>query len=282
MSSIGFLTRDGEARVSGREHAKFTCLLLDLSWHAISTVFDVTETNGPCLLRRAFPLPSWVTERTGSSFAAMARLDMGGDSERHVRLPDTDTAATLLDVKLNTVVAAHSDPVALAVRLAAQCEVNAWIDGADRAWLADLIDAGRTTRYPPEVADSPHLTGNPLFADEPSINGHYDGWPGVVDFLRSGTSTVVLDSSFTDGFPDLSHAAWPGPPGARWRRLWRTTYTPTRQWDTSEAGLRRRTRQQCSLLQISPDNLHQRNYGIIYAPTWADVAAAWQRTPSPA
>ena len=284
MSSLGFLTRDqGEARVSGRETAKFSCLIRDLAWAAVVRSFDVHEVYGPSRLRQAVDLADWVIRSRGTEFARMAQLHVSASGAGgNVHLPGQRDTATILDVNLNTVLAGYADDaVALAVRLAAQCEVNAWIAGEDRAWLADLIDAGRTARYPPEVADSEYLSSHPLFADEPSVNGHYDGWKGVVDFLRAGDGTVVLDSSFTDGFPGIDHACWPAArPGKKFRRIW-AGYGPDQQWDTSERGLRRRTGTMCRLLRISPSNLHDARYGFIQAPTWADVAAAWRATPRP-
>lgn len=276
MSSIGFMDRDGEARVSGREHAKFGCMLRDLSWHAVARAFDVHELAGPSSLRHAVDLESWVTDATGTEFARWAKLHLSATgSGGYTHMPDARSVATMLDVNLNTVAAGYSAPVVLAARLVAQCEVNAWIAGEDRGWLADLIDTGRATPYPPEVADSDYLTGNPLFADEPSVNGRYDGWKGVVDFLRAGDSTVVLDYSVTDGFPDIRWACWPVDPGKKFRRLW-TKYDPEQRWDLSERGLLRRTNGQCALLRISPDNLHEARYGFTQAPTWSDVASAWR------
>jgi hypothetical protein len=272
VSSLGFLTRDGEARVSGRESSKFSCMIRDLGWLAVTHSFDVDERHGPSPLRKAVDLADYATGTRGAGFAGMAALYLGTDgSGGHVRLPDSSQAATILEVHLNTI---------LAARLTGQCEVNAWIAGEDRKWLADLIDAGRATRYPPEIAYSAYLRSNPLFADDPSINGSYDGWPGVVDFLRAGDSTVVLDSSITDGFPDITHAAWPADPGSKFRRRY-DTYDPNRRWDVSEAGLRRRTSRQCPLLQISPTNLHDARFGITHAPTWSDVATAWRQTSNP-
>jgi hypothetical protein len=43
---------------------------------------------------------------------------------------------------LNTAMAVGSDAVKLAARLYGQCEINCWVDGSHRAWLASVIQSG--------------------------------------------------------------------------------------------------------------------------------------------
>lgn len=285
MSSLGFLTRNGQARVSGRESGKFSVLLRDLMWRTVERVADPYERAGRSLLRdAAAPLPDWVVRDRGTNFGRGMRLHLhnaAGRPDEYVNLPGTVHAATLFDVHVNTVIAEHSDPVALAVRLAAQSGCNAWIDGTDRLWLADLIDAGRNTPYPAEVADHADLRRHPLFADEPSVNGSYDGWQNVAAMLRAGTGTVVLESSATGGFPSRVWAAEEGQ-DRDWFRRWWNDATPGQRWDASERGLRAETAESCPLLQIRPDTLHHPGFGFAASPTWQQVAEAWtdpERTP---
>ena len=278
MSSLNFLTRHGQASVAGWERIKFSCLTRDLSWRAMQQQCDVAEQHGPCPLREALTLPNWVTTYIGDEF--LNRLELwlstSGDGVATVRLPDGGDAATVLDVQVNTVIAGHNDQVALAARIGAQRKVNGWVDGPDRAWLANLIDAGRTTPYPDETAGR-HLRQHPLFADNRSIIGGYGGWPHVVELLRADTTgPVVLTSSITATFPSPMWASIgqdEGPINDFWH-----TATPDVRWRASEEGLRRRTAEQCPMLQITPDNLHEPRSGNSRTGiTWPSLAAAWRR-----
>lgn len=276
MSSLSFLTRDGEASASGREYLKFGVLLKDLAWQHVARDFNTDEAGRPSLLRDVVDLPDWVTEKTGEAFGKAAQTCLYVDGwKMPVSLPTRANVAHVFDVSLNSLVANSSDPVALAVRLYGQAERSAWIDGPDRAWLADLIDQGRSTAYPPHAPTGTHLDGDPLFSCTDFANSQYGGWAAVVDLLRAdNTSPVVLSYSVTSGFPDPILSAWPGDPGARFRRWWDQA-TALQQFDTSARGLRRFTTDGCPMLRISPDNLHTTGFGITNAPTWLHVAAAW-------
>lgn len=280
MSSLTFLTADAEASVSGREHHKFSSLLTDLAWRSIQRVCDPSEVYGPSPLRHAVDLPDWVARHKGPEFARMFRLLLAGTGEELVNLPGRPAVATMLDVKLNTVVHNYSAPVALAGRLCAQAEVNGWIDGSDRKWLADLIDQGRRLPYPAEVADTPYLAQHNLFADEPSVNGRYDGWQGVVEMLRVGDGIVVLSSSSAgEGFPSRMWAGREGQDRDEFHHWWEQA-DATARWEASERGLREETEQACPALRIAPDSLHDRQFGRAEPgqdnPTWHGVANAWR------
>lgn len=280
MSSLNFLTRAGDASVSGRERIKFNGLLHDLAWRTVERECDPRETLGPSLLRQAVRLPGWVSVNKGNLFAQTAKLylDTGHDDADVVLLPDAPQtpAASVLDVHVNTVIAGYPDPVALAVRLAAQCQVNAWVDGPDRKWLADLIHKGRHTMWPAEAVN-PDVGGLPLFNDGWSVNGTYDGWPGVVKMLRSDdTGAVVLTSSATDGFPSQVWAGREGQDREEFHRWWKDA-DPGQRWDASEVGLREETATTCPALKITPDSLHDPRFGFTRTGiTWSHLAAVWR------
>src|SRR5690606_31251558 len=46
------------------------------------------------------------------------------------------------NVSLNTALDTGSDALRLLARLHGQCELHCWVDGPNRAWLADIIVAG--------------------------------------------------------------------------------------------------------------------------------------------
>lgn len=48
------------------------------------------------------------------------------------------------NIALNTALVAGSRPIVLAAKIHGWCEVHAWVDGPDRAWLADIVGEGLT------------------------------------------------------------------------------------------------------------------------------------------
>ncbi len=164
----------------------------------------------------------------------------------------TDHDGTLLrsfSLALNTTLILGSDPVCLMARLHAQCEIHCYVEGPNRAWLADLIEAGRASG---------------LYRDGA-------GWSEIAELLRaSDQGPVVTSESIGDSFPcaylgeDIDRA-WE-PPGieeldeededhqiayddawAGWDRLPREE-----QWRLSIERLRSRPER---LVELSPDNL---------------------------
>lgn len=283
MSSIGFLTAEQEVRVSGREHGKLGSLLQDLAWDEFVTAFS---DGGPGLdeglVGAALDLPGWVREaRPGacgdwSTFPGRVGLHIGvAGGDVSVNSPTSRGAANVREMHINTVIAKHPAVFALAARIVGQCEVNVWIAGEHRGWLADLIEQGMATAYPPPHAE-PYLRATTVFSDSKDWKSRYDGWAALCAMLRdAGDGIVVLDYSVTDGFPDARWAAHPGEPGKRFRRWWDET-TPEKRWNASARGLVTYTRTGPWMLQISPDNLHEASFGQTEAWTWGDLARAWR------
>ncbi|MER7673135.1 hypothetical protein ABTY61_32400 [Kitasatospora sp. NPDC096128] len=109
---------------------------------------------------------------------------------------------------LNTALASSSDALRLAARLHGQCEIHCWVAGANRSWLARIVEEGLTTgAYGSEV-----------------------GWEGVVTLLRQRDDHPVVvsygeefPSVWDGGDPDLDGEdaleAWEALPlGDRWER----------------------------------------------------------------
>jgi hypothetical protein len=108
---------------------------------------------------------------------------------------------------LNTACQVGSDAVKLAARLHGQCELHAWVDGPNRAWLADIIQAG---------LHSGVFRKGIWYQDVP--NGPKDkwsdqGWGDVIALLRERDDEPVVTSySVTDRFPNRSLTTWNPPP----------------------------------------------------------------------
>ncbi|MGK3995050.1 hypothetical protein [Sorangium sp. So ce1024] len=94
------------------------------------------------------------------------------------------------EVLLNTCLVLGSDPLCFLARMHAQCEIHAWVDGPDRAWLAGIIDEGRRVG---------------LMRDG-------QGWDDVTALLRARSDEpVVMSYSVCDQFPSRSVANWTPP-----------------------------------------------------------------------
>jgi hypothetical protein len=195
VSRIYFHSPSGTAEVSGRERAWFGSL---------------TDKIGLSLVDDHYlrALAEWMDlDLYGRSVADMKNGDLvstahlafrfGGDYRRSAltwRGQDVDTWT----LGLNTVMALGSEPVQLAARLHAQCEIHAWVDGPNRAWLADIIDEGVETgimRPHPDMDDIEKT-----------------GWQAVTTLLRRTDSEPVVTSySVCEQFPN-SYASTYLPP----------------------------------------------------------------------
>ncbi|MFF8994451.1 hypothetical protein ACF09H_31915 [Streptomyces sp. NPDC014983] len=129
---------------------------------------------------------------------------------------------------LNTAMAQGSDAVRLAARLHAQCEVNCWVDGPNRAWLADVItEALAVGRYRPDC-----------------------GWEKVRDLLRERADLPVV-VSFSGCFPTFwgSRSGGEAEVSDEAEQEWETL-AADEQWQRGMAALRRRHEDQ---LELRPD-----------------------------
>lgn len=126
---------------------------------------------------------------------------------------------------LNTAIAAGSDPIALAAKIHATCEIHGYFLGKDRAWLADVIEEGMETNifrrsyWAPRDrnADLRMLMKLPVTEEESEYVPHSMGWTEIVEQLRkSDQGAVVMSYSITDGFPEMPNEwgyeeEWPEP-----------------------------------------------------------------------
>lgn len=106
---------------------------------------------------------------------------------------DLDVAGVHLhsgNVDLNTALVAGSDPIQLAAKIHGWCESHCWVDGPDRAWLADVIDQGLDAGlYRPSA-----------------------GWGEVQADLRGrDDEPVVMSYSVSDSFPNGDLGGWMPP-----------------------------------------------------------------------
>jgi len=134
---------------------------------------------------------------------------------------------------LNTALVLGSDPVCLAARLHGQCEIHAYVEGPNRAWLADVIEAGLDRGvYRSEM--------RAIYADGSPREPFPAGWTAVIGLLRQRSDEPVVTSySATDGFPNPTTAGWEpesqdaDPDGEGWYDV-----PLGEQWARGLAGLR--------------------------------------------
>lgn len=125
----------------------------------------------------------------------------------------------IADVILNTALVAGSPPIQLAAKLDGWCEIHAWVNGPDRAWLADVITEGLDVgifRRGFWFADAPNA---------PKDRWSDQGWDGVLELLRARADEPVVTSySASERFPNAGAAGWEPPPMPDdWRPDWAAT-----------------------------------------------------------
>jgi hypothetical protein len=186
MSRIYFHSEQETAEVKGWERAWAGKLCLDLLRVALQVDKHDREPNP---LRRIIPKDSYLSDTKGAEFANA--LDAWLYSSNHFVVEGHKISP--FSASLNTAWAMGSDPMRLMARLHGQCEIHAYVEGPNRAWLADIIEQGR----------------------EVGIMRSESGWEGVVALLRSrDDGPVVTSYSVCQQFPnedmvELAGYTWP-------------------------------------------------------------------------
>lgn len=195
MSYIAFTSPHDERLLRGTERAYAGAVVNDLAATLTTIGAGVTLLHsylnpahyGASRLREMSPYDQRLTSELRTTL---------GFSPEPILMKDGEPLDSF-DYSLNTALVAGSDPVRLLTRLHGQCEVHAWVDGPDRAWLADIIDEGVETGV---------LRSNTV---APPQVGRYYEWSEIAEFLRSDDTTEVVTSySVTEGFPDPRVIGW--------------------------------------------------------------------------
>src|SRR5580765_4749066 len=135
MSRIYFHSQHGTAEVSGRERGQAGLLCHELMCVALGINGRFSE---PDRYRKILPPDCYaLTIRVREFFGSLRTwMLVGFGSAFH--LPD-GTQVNVFEATLNTAVAMGSDPIRLLAKLHGQCEIHAYVEGPNRAWLADII-----------------------------------------------------------------------------------------------------------------------------------------------
>lgn len=184
MSAIYFHSEHGDAKVRGSERAYANLLAYDLAMMSMRIIPRRLgeEPDSSVLATIKPPIePRWVA--TTLSF----------DDGNHAFVLSDGSEHRISSTLLNTAIALGSRPIQLLARLHAQCEIHAWVDGKDRAWLADVIEEGRRS----------------------GVLRARAGWEDVVELLRSrDDGEVVTSYSVCEQFPNPHVIGWTPPAAA--------------------------------------------------------------------
>lgn len=221
MSRIYFHSPSGEAELRGSERAWMGGLVNDIALG----ILDPDSNNADQLMRLVAPGHYLhAAERAGYGWVGKwqetFRLAWGGimSDGAFVWRGHRIDAWTM---NLNTALQIGADPLKLAARLHAQCEMHAWVDGPNRTWLADIINEGLKTGL---------FRGTLRYDATPTAPAQEvsQGWEEVAALLRSRDDEPVVTSySVCEQFPDSYNTTFdPAKPDG-----WIPKYWDQDDWD---------------------------------------------------
>lgn len=198
MSRIYFHSEDGTAGLRGSERAHMGWLCGRLFLASIGSIWDTKED------------PSWLRKYVPPDhYALNPRLDFKNSIDTWLSVGQGDLiiegqAVSVFSLALNTACMMGNNAIKLCARLHGQCEIHSYVEGPNRAWLADMIEVGRKQN---------------IFRSDM-------GWEAIVELLRSSDAKPVVTSySVTEQFPNADVAVAGG--------LWELTEEEreTGDWD---------------------------------------------------
>ena len=181
MSTIEFSTRNKTVKVSGSERPHLTFLLADIAKAFLSPGLNRE------LLTQAIPEGHYLNSEKSGLTAADWERDFGTALvSDHNFLRMEGSHVDVLHLILNTAWTAGGDTMKLAAAIDGQCELNAFIRGENRAWVADI-----------------------LRNDVSGIFRAGKGWEEVAEFLlESDDETVYMSYSVTGSVLDRAFNKW--------------------------------------------------------------------------
>ena len=219
MSYIAFHSPTKTLEIGGLERAYAGCLARDL----MCSVLPVAYCNmHPAFWEKVF---GHVLRKKDRENEFTLRAYLNGDKDFLIEGKFIST----FSVALNTMYRMGNSAMKLLARLHGQCEVHCWVDGKNRAWLADIIERGRKDRILRE-----------------RYSEHYTSWEELAEFLRSNDSEPVVTSySVCRFFPNHKIAQWTDNEDGD--AFYSLSYT--QQWDLAMQKLREEP-----TLELTPDN----------------------------
>lgn len=289
MSRVYFHSPTRTAELRGSERAWLGGLVSDIAEGALSLRDPARADRLRALIHPDHYLAKQPTNGPGRAdgWATSYALLFGSswDEDRTPLIQYNGKPVRTFSLALNTAALLGSDQIKLAARLHGQCEIHAWVDGPNRAWLADIMQAGldsgvyrRRLQYP---AAPDYDRSEPTWVPQ--------GWEDVIALLRERDDEPVVTSySVTDSFPTSSVGDWmpPWPEGREehWDALTEEQQQArsdrsdawydldaAEQWRISMDGLR-----SSGGLEMKPDDwetfrfTHQLTVLDLFAPDWEE------------
>jgi hypothetical protein len=245
MSRIYFHSPSDTEEIYGRERAWMGCFLEDLARGLTVSRFNCTD------LARFLPKDAWplneLNEANGSAvrFAGALELWMRGGAPSESWVVGGQRY-DCWQMTLNTCMAVGNDATKLCARLHGQCEIHAYVEGPNRAWLAGVVREGIRCGL---MRDG----GNEKERGQ---------WSRLADWLEQRKDEPVVTSySVCEGFPN------PGVAGNVDEDGWHAT-PPQSRWDTAMARLREND----GGLEIKPEDWAEYRFGHCKDAFWL-----WER-----
>jgi hypothetical protein len=206
MSYLAFTSRQREVHVAGWERHRLPGLVQDLAWgllgiHPGGSVADRLNSLVPDEhFMGKSEYRTMLSTLNFTQWASSYRLALNWTDRAPLIQYQGHTVDTW-DLVLNTALAVGSGPMRLAARLAGQMGSHVWIDGPDRAFVADLITEGLVQdvfRLEIQVTDP-----SPVVPGKSVTKRHKAGWADVIELLREDNQgPVATYVSTMDDFPD--------------------------------------------------------------------------------
>jgi hypothetical protein len=188
MSRVYFHSPSGDAELLGSERAHLSLL-------AKATAMGRVASR-PLRFRSLLPSGHYLTrlqpdqpEAWASSYETSLRT---GSAVIEYRGQPIESFALLL----NTALESGDDALVLAARIDGQCEIHGWVDGPNRGWLADKMQAAVDSGvFRQGFWFEGRAGGKPVWSVQ--------GWAEVIALLRGrDDEPVVMSYSVCDGFPN--------------------------------------------------------------------------------
>ena len=220
MSYIAFQSPSREVRVSGRERANLRVACG--GWLAM----QLARASGWSVVDFTTALTGWrPRQQLGSAIEAREHLNLQCRAGDYFYF-DGDRIP-IFELQLNSVLMDGNDAWKLAAKIHGQCEIHGYIEGADRADIAAIINEGLEAGiYRRGMGHS-------------STQAPEHGWEAVIELLREdATEPVVTSYSVTDSFPGPHLAAddWEHDRDDPWEAG--SQLSSAEQWQMSIAKLR--------------------------------------------
>lgn len=192
MSRVYFHSPSGTVELWGAERHHMAWLSTHLTWPILEPYaerrFGRPEGDRPSIMDIVAPgsyLHTTPMEALHRMDAFRTWYSVSGEKDSYFVLDGKKVE--LFDLQLNTLYKMGNDPLALAARIHGQCEIHAYVEGPNRAWLAGIMKEGRAL----------------------NIYREGSGWETVIELLLSrDDEPVVMSYSVCEQFPNSRVAGW--------------------------------------------------------------------------